>query len=456
MRKHLLTYSMLLAFLIGCESTDDPSAPVISTSAVTNITATTAQGGGTISDGGASAITERGLVWGKNPSPVVSDNKASSGTGTGGFTVDMTNLESGVKYYVRAYAINSEGTTYGNEVSFTTIINLVSINVTPSVEPPIAKGLYIQFTAEAVYSDNTTEDVTTTVKWATKNIDVVSQASSDGSFLATGVGTTEVVASIDDIKGSFSVTVTPEELVSIEVTADKAAIMPESSQEVSAIGTFTDGSEKDVTADATWTSSDTDVATVDLDESVASVSGIDFGTTTITATIGDISGTLDFTVAIVVGGEWAGGIVFYVDETGEHGLVAAPEDQSDGIVFWEGTWTYLDEPSYTPDTSIGAGESNTQTQVNVQGDGTYAAKLCYDLVLNDHDDWFLPSRDELQLMCQNLYAEGIGNLSDNFYWSSTDISKLRNASWMQFSGGCQLRDDLGRNMENRVRAVRKF
>jgi hypothetical protein len=87
---------------------------------VTNITQTTATGGGNVTSDGGATVTERGICWSTSHNPTTSGSHASSGTGTGTFTVNMTGLTAGTTYYVRAYAINSVDTTYGAEVSFTT------------------------------------------------------------------------------------------------------------------------------------------------------------------------------------------------------------------------------------------------------------------------------------------------------------------------------------------------
>jgi len=97
------------------------SAPTVTTSQVTNVTQTTATGGGNVTSDGGAPVTERGICWSTSHNPTTSGSHASSGTGTGSFTVNMTGLTPGITYYVRAYATNSQGTSYGNEVSFTTL-----------------------------------------------------------------------------------------------------------------------------------------------------------------------------------------------------------------------------------------------------------------------------------------------------------------------------------------------
>lgn len=94
--------------------------PTVMTSQVTNVTQTTATGGGNVTDNGGATVTERGICWSTNHSPNVSDSHASSGTGTGSYTCTMTNLTANTTYYVRAYAKNNAGTVYGSEISFTT------------------------------------------------------------------------------------------------------------------------------------------------------------------------------------------------------------------------------------------------------------------------------------------------------------------------------------------------
>ena len=94
--------------------------PSVITAPVTNITQTTATGGGIVTEDGGSAVTARGICWSTSHNPTVSGNHTSSGSGTGSFTVNMTGLTPNTTYYVRAYATNSVRTSYGEEVSFTT------------------------------------------------------------------------------------------------------------------------------------------------------------------------------------------------------------------------------------------------------------------------------------------------------------------------------------------------
>jgi uncharacterized protein (TIGR02145 family) len=99
------------------------SSPTISaTVTATSITSSAATSGGNITADGGSPITDRGVVWSTSSNPTVpSASSTSNGTGTGSFTSNITGLSAGTLYYVRSYATNSVGTSYGTQVSFTTL-----------------------------------------------------------------------------------------------------------------------------------------------------------------------------------------------------------------------------------------------------------------------------------------------------------------------------------------------
>lgn len=100
----------------------DPSAvaqpPTVTTTEVINIKTSTTSGGVVSSDGGSSVI-ERGICWSTNHNPTIEDDHVSNGFGTGVYSANMHGLAEDTTYYVKAYAINSAGVAYGNELSFT-------------------------------------------------------------------------------------------------------------------------------------------------------------------------------------------------------------------------------------------------------------------------------------------------------------------------------------------------
>ncbi|TVR18423.1 MAG: hypothetical protein EA391_02275 [Balneolaceae bacterium] len=108
--------------------------PTVSTSNISNIEVTTARAGGNVSDNGGAPVTERGICFNTSGNPDLSDTCRSSGSGTGSFDRNLSNLTAGETYYVRAYATNAVGTAFGSERNFRPgVISHGYINgVTPS------------------------------------------------------------------------------------------------------------------------------------------------------------------------------------------------------------------------------------------------------------------------------------------------------------------------------------
>jgi hypothetical protein len=161
-----------------------------------------------------------------------------------------------------------------------------------------------------------------------------------------------------------------------------------------------------------------------------------------------------------IGDTYQGGIIFYLDGNGG-GLIAAPTDQSTGA-----EWGCYGTPVSGADgTAIGTGAQNTIDIVNANCSPYYnsgnliAANICANLTLGEYSDWFLPSKDELNLMYQNIgqgNVLGLGNVggfANNYYWSSTEYGN--SGAWLQdFYNGSQYYDvkyDTGN-----VRGVRAF
>jgi uncharacterized repeat protein (TIGR02543 family)/uncharacterized repeat protein (TIGR01451 family) len=96
------------------------AAPTVTTAAVSDITTTSAACGGNVTADGGVSVTARGVCWSTAENPSTADSKTSDGTGTGEFVSSLTGLSPGMAYHVRAYATNSVGTSYGDDVEFTT------------------------------------------------------------------------------------------------------------------------------------------------------------------------------------------------------------------------------------------------------------------------------------------------------------------------------------------------
>lgn len=109
-------------------TTDPLVKPVLTTAEASEITQTTATSGGDISSDGGSQVTDRGICWSTDENPTTDlITKISNGTGTGSFTGNLTGLTPGTRYYIRAYATNSLGTSYGQQVSFNALATVTDI-----------------------------------------------------------------------------------------------------------------------------------------------------------------------------------------------------------------------------------------------------------------------------------------------------------------------------------------
>ena len=147
-------YNLGLRLALGAAVELEVALPTLTTNAVTQITETTAVAGGNVTADGNASVTERGIVYGKSPNPTISNLSNTirpCGSGMGEFTYNMTDLQPGTTYYVRAYAINEKGTAYGEEVTFTTNKQIVLPSVTTAAITQITE-------TSAVAGGNVTSD----------------------------------------------------------------------------------------------------------------------------------------------------------------------------------------------------------------------------------------------------------------------------------------------------------
>jgi len=136
-----------------------------------------------------------------------------------------------------------------------------------------------------------------------------------------------------------------------------------------------------------------------------------------------------FTTRFGLSEAFGGGFIIYLDESGEHGLIAAEIDQSTGIIWDNGTNCFKTNVTAT---KVGSGQANTTRIVNVLGLGNYPAKICDNLVLNGYNDWFLPSQQEFDCICKNLsFLRGNFNLHGQFYWTSSEVIDQSCNAWVQ-------------------------
>jgi len=152
----------------------------LTTSTISSITAFTATCGGNITVDGGAPITERGICWNISPSPTIANSKTANGNGSGTFTSTITGLTLGTTYYVRSYATNSVGTSYGNEVSFTTLSGVIGL----TTDAATAITAYTATSGGTISSDGGAPVTARGVCWST-----TSEPTIANSKTANGSGT---------------------------------------------------------------------------------------------------------------------------------------------------------------------------------------------------------------------------------------------------------------------------
>lgn len=124
----LIAIGLCVVVFNNCKKDEDSTLPELVTNAVTSISTTTAVCGGNILSDGGSPINVKGVCWGTNPNPTISDAITNDGSGMGSFTSNVSGLTPDTKYYIRSYATNGKETGYGSIISFTTNETLTDID----------------------------------------------------------------------------------------------------------------------------------------------------------------------------------------------------------------------------------------------------------------------------------------------------------------------------------------
>src|SRR5208282_3733879 len=232
---------------------------------------------GTYSDGSTQNITTS-VTWASATTSV-----ATIGAGTGlatGASVGTSQITA------------TQGSTVSPPATLTvTSATLQSIAVTPA-SPSIAKGLTQQFNATGTYSDGSTQNITTSVTWASATTSVATIGAGTGLATGASVGTSQITATLGTIASlPDTLTVTAAALQSISVTPASPSIAKGLTQQFNATGTYSDGSTQNITTSVTWASATTSVATIGAGTGLAT--GASVGTSQITATLGTIASLPD-------------------------------------------------------------------------------------------------------------------------------------------------------------------
>ncbi|HSB92555.1 MAG TPA: hypothetical protein VLC28_05530 [Flavitalea sp.] len=148
-----------------------------------------------------------------------------------------------------------------------------------------------------------------------------------------------------------------------------------------------------------------------------------------------------------VGDMYQGGFIFLLNPDKMHGLIAAEQDQSNSASWWNGSFLNIGATDTTN------GFANTTLIINAQGAGTYAAKICRDYRGGQYNDWFLPSKNELNLLYVQKLA--VGGFKSGIYWSSSEYET--GSAWVEdFELGHQHLDNTSDGANVHTRPIRAF
>lgn len=350
---------------------------------VFDITATSTQVTVKITGNGGADISLQGVCWSTNNEPTIVDAKTEEALGVDTFTSTLKDLAAATTYYVRSYATNESGTSYGEVKSFTTLDGVIKFD-TSIVEEKTTTSVQVSFT---LTDDGGAAVIVQGVCWST---------SPNPTFY-------DDTYEVNYVSGMFTADLTG---------LQKGVLYYGRPYAINKVGT-TYGEEFSFIIEK----------------------------------------------ALEIGDTHAGGVVFYIADSPtdldgdgdlDTGLVCATEEQS------EAEWyTGIGINTEAIATDIGSGASNTDKIIEALGTGTYAASVARAYSGGGFNDWFLPSKDELNLMYTNLKSEGLGNFDNNsVYWSATEFN-MYNAWGQDFNVGNQpsVKD---KSAPNKVRAVRAF
>ena len=181
--KKITDFLILVCLVLGIVVIDsckkDVVLPVLTTNAATNITINSLTSGGVITNSGGADITARGVCWSTTQNPTISSSYTTDGSGSGSFSSNITSLTPNTKYYIRAYATNSAGTGYGNEVSPTTTALVIP---TLTTVPVTVFTLTTAVSGGAITSDGGASITEKGVCWATSaNPTIINDKTSNGT-----------------------------------------------------------------------------------------------------------------------------------------------------------------------------------------------------------------------------------------------------------------------------------
>jgi uncharacterized protein (TIGR02145 family) len=441
------------------------STPTLSaTTTPSSLTTTSAIGGGTIINNGGATITASGLVWDANSNPTIAlSTKTTDGALSGTFTSSITGLTQGATYHVRAYATNSIGTSYGPDITFTTI-------TTPTVSATATVTSITGTTATGggtISLDGGTTVTSRGLVWGTStgaSTFSVTSGTGSGTYTASITGlsivttyfvrafATNTVGTVYGPEVQFATpnTATVASTITSTITSSTAilgGVLSSTGGATTTIGIMYSTSSSFGTSTSTIINSSavagTYTTTISGLSAVTNYYAKAYATNTAGTTYGP---TISFTTPvapIAVNDIYGGGIVYYIlkpndngyDANVQHGLIAQQQNEIDGLSgnppYAGSTWNVIALNSNTisgaQDDGTLVGRANTAAIIANQGAGTYLFKYVSTLTINGYNDWYVPSIKEINLFRDYVYNPIYCNYSSatHYYWSSKANSSYK-------------------------------
>ena len=408
---------------------------------------------GIVTDDAGASVTARGFCYSTNNNPLISNDTVLAGTGLGTFTATLRNLISDTTYFYRAFAVNAGGVGYGLVQSFQTSSGSGSITAPLVTTTPVIRTDSNHVMGGVITWDGNSSISSQGICWNRTGMPTLS----DSVILFTPQGLGSFTLAVQLPLGChepFYVRAFAQNAVGVsygnEFLTTNGYQPRLIGTQMTQIGGLTANLQSNVVTTGgcpilergvcwgtspnptnsnsfygrTICSPDTGVMNCQLNHLfpqtlyyarayMVNATGTYYGD--------EVTFTTDTTSELYIGKLHAGGLIFYLDSTRQHGMVCAQMDQ--GRYIWGCNGSFIP----TTSSNFGTGSMNTSLITMHCAQRPIAASVCADLALNGYTDWYLPSLGEVQLIFINLRLQNIGSfgLNHGYYWSSSLYSDGR-------------------------------